>query len=128
MDTLKKLVQALFNATIMLLIILAVAGIVLLNRVEHLADVVHDELAPQVEKLDRIAEGVEAIETELAEAGENADLAAIAADILILRSQLTEVTARMKALGNITARGLAEQVGAAIAKQLEPDAAPAVSP
>lgn len=65
MKTLKDLLLALINATVLLLIILVVAGIYLMRQVEHVTDFVHDELSPQEEKLERIAAGVESIDAQL---------------------------------------------------------------
>jgi hypothetical protein len=130
MKTIKDLLLALINATMILLIILVVAGIYLMRQVEHVTDFVHDEVAPQEEKLERIAVAVESIDEQLKTAGatpgESADLSGLRTDIAALRAEIEEATAKLNAANEITAQQfvvkLGQMIAAALARQ---QAAPA---
>jgi hypothetical protein len=126
MKTLKDLLLALINATVLLLIILVVAGIYLMRQVEHVTDFVHEELAPQEEKLERIAAGVESIDAQLQTAGETSDLTGLRTDIQALRTEIGEATAKLDRVNQITAQQFVVQLGKLIAAALaRQEAAPA---
>jgi Na+-transporting methylmalonyl-CoA/oxaloacetate decarboxylase gamma subunit len=115
MKTIKDLLLALINATMILLIILVVAGIYLMWQVEHVTDFVHDEIAPQEEKLERIATAVESIDEQLKTAGETSDLTGLRTDIAALRGEIEEATDRIDAMSNLTAAQSVTQLGRILA-------------
>ncbi len=118
MKTIKDLLLALINATMILLIILVVAGIYLMSQVEHVTEFVHDEIAPQEEKLERIAAAVESIDEQLKTAGETTDLSGLRTDIEALRGQIEEATAKLNAANEITAQQFVVKLGRMIAAAL----------
>ncbi|MCX7300446.1 MAG: hypothetical protein NTX73_08730 [Rhodobacterales bacterium] len=120
MKTIKDLLLALINATMILLIIFVVAGIYLMWQVEHVTDFVHDEIAPQGEKLERIATAVESIDEQLKTADETTDLTGLRTDIAALRGQIEEATAKLNAANSITAQQFVVQLGQMIAAALAP--------
>jgi hypothetical protein len=122
MKLLKDLFLALLNATVLLILLALIAGIMLTRQVDQLADQVHDDLAPQAARLERIADGIEGIEAELAADVTDADMVALAADVAALRLELADATAKLGAVSDITAQGLMESLGQAVAGRM---AAPA---
>ncbi len=73
MKIIRDLLVALLNATLLLAIVLVVCSIILVERMSNLRDetiqVVAQAILPQRERLDRVAEGIDAIEARLSENG-----------------------------------------------------------
>jgi peptidoglycan hydrolase CwlO-like protein len=120
MKIVKDLLLALVNATVLLLIILAVLVLMVLNRTDRLAHEVIDGVTPVAEDIDRLADAVAGIESELDSrpVGEEAD--ALATEIAALREEIEALRPGIEALGALSAevilRGLMARFTAAPAE------------
>lgn len=122
MKLIKDLFLALLNATVLLILMTLIAGIILTRQVSELEQQLHDDLAPQAARLERIAEGIEAIEADLATAGPGSDLAALSADVAALRADLAAATAQFDTARNITAQGVLAAIGGMMSRMMAAEA------
>lgn len=115
MKLIKDLALALVNATVLLLIVLALVVLMVVNRTDDLAHDVIDGIAPLAEDLDEIADAVTRIEADLAArpVGEEAD--ALAAEIAALRAEVAALRAPLEAAVGLSAQAVAQAVFSRIA-------------
>lgn len=110
-STFRQLALALLNATLMLALMLAVVVLLTLGRVQSLADdarmTLNDVLAPQAERLERIATAVELMEVELAEKNCGAELRE---EVAGLRKDIAATRGEIRAAGQIGPQLLAERI------------------
>lgn len=115
MKLIKDLALALVNATVLLLIVLAVVVLMVVNRTDDLAHDVIDGIAPLAEDLDEIADAVTRIEADLAARPVAEEADALAAEIAALRAEVAALQTGMEALGALSARVVARALAAQLA-------------
>lgn len=113
MILLKRLASALLNATVLLVILLVIGLIVLVGRITDLRDSTAALMAPQAERLERIADAVEGIETRIA-GMPPAAAPELAAELAALRAQIPDLSG----LHGLTAEGLTAAMLDEIAQRL----------
>lgn len=123
METLKALALSLLNATVMLLIILLVLSLMLVGRLQDLAqdtrETLRIALVPPTEKLERIAVGVEKIQTGLSAPERRGNFSLLRTDIAELQKQIRTLSEGVDSLNDLTGRELALIVGQSIVKGLD---------
>lgn len=91
MKAVRDLLAALVNATLLLAVVLVISSIVLVDRVSAFRDetvqVVARALVPQQERLDKIAAGIQALETRLRD-DNGLDASSLRSNIAQLREML----------------------------------------
>jgi hypothetical protein len=105
MKTVRDILLAMLNATMILAIVLVVCLIVLVGRVSHLRDTTVAMLAPQSERLAQLTSAVQGIEGKIGQCSE--------ANVAALREELRPLIANapdLSGLQGLTVRGLAEEI------------------
>lgn len=105
MKTVRDILLAMVNATLILAIVLVIGLIVLFGRVSDLRDQTVAMLSSQSERLAQLTTAVQGIDGKLGQCS--------AADIAALREELKPLVANapdLSALKGMTVRGLAEEI------------------
>lgn len=110
MKLLKDLVLALVNATVLLLVILAVVVLMIVNRTDALAHDVIDVLSPVGDDIEAIATAVEKIEDDLAARPVGAEAEALATEIAALRAEVEALRTTVGQAGALSAQAIAAAV------------------
>ena len=118
---LRELALALFNATVMLLVILLICGTIFLKQLNELRDsvsqIAQTTLAPQIETLDRLRTHVNSIDARLADAN--------TAELFQIRNELQAIRLALPELSNvvdISTRAFVDQLVTALATRLDTSA------
>lgn len=116
---LQQFALAMLNATLMLGIILVVLSWLLFGRIQGFAadasSALHDALAPQAERLERIAASIESLEAQVAQGD---GLEALRSEVAGLRSEIVNIREGIKTARQIGPQLLAERAMEVIGKQL----------
>lgn len=117
MKAVRDLLAALLNATLLLAVILVISSIVLVDRVSAFRDetvqVVARALVPQQERLDRIAAGIQSLETRLRD-DEGFDAAGLRGNIAELREMLPPMSGIECVTTKVMITQLVDRVGNAL--------------
>ena len=118
---LRDLALAFLNATLMLGIMLTIAGIVLVNQVSELRDdtaaIVAAALAPQQAKIENMAQTLESI-TQRIESADGEEIAALGAEVKALRTEISALRQTVLSADGATLASIAEQVITAFRNRL----------
>lgn len=110
MMVIRDLALALVNATVLLLVILAVVVLMIVNRTDALAHDVIDGLSPYGDDLEAMAEAVERIEADLAARPVGAEAEAVATEIAALRAEVEALRGVVGQAGALSAQAIAAAV------------------
>ncbi len=105
MKTVRDILLAMVNATLILAIVLVISLVVLVGRVSDLRDTTVAMLAPQVERLGQLTAAVQSVEGKIGQCS--------GADIAMLRVELASLAADkpdLSGLNGLTVRGLATEI------------------
>ncbi len=125
--TLRQLLLSLLNATIMLLIVLTISGIVLLGQVQGFTtdatNAVQSVIRPQMVKIERISDGIEKLNTRLEKVQDGkfegtAELAALRLEASQLRTQIASLQKQLTTASTIPVKTLASRLLAEMAQMI----------